>query len=528
MITKFYPFKIKLKSPVIITTPRGDPNSANCLPYVTGSSIRGALAELFIDNKELFYKIILSGKINFLNCYPYENNARVLPLPASLRKKEEEADNKLISPIDLLGYSCEGNNWPEEQLKELDFHFLTLTRADKYGVKVKTSYNIHHQTNRERGRPIPGEGVIFSYESIDAGQEFAGMLLIRGNDEDHKLLEIIKQEVKNKIKNQLIIGRSKNAQYGGVGEIEWLDSHIREREIELDLFDLNEGEDFIALLTSDYIGRNIDTGHQDPLWIEKELAKKFGDNKIKVVRKRWKFGIAGGFNRKWGLPIPQSITLKAGSVLLLKALKPIKKDELLYIEQQGLGERKIDGFGRIVFLKPKEFNIRSELPHKEPEKQKIPIPETIDKMQERILKEMINRKIKGKAFELGHKVQNIPPSSLLGRLSSYLRGGQESISRLDEFLKALDETNKPAEEKLKKCRLGNENLYRWLKNQINTTKAPEFLYDLCQKYYIKDEEHAKKILNSPEIIQYIKWKYIGEVLRVLSIKARTSSKEGEE
>jgi CRISPR-associated protein Csx10 len=58
--------------------------------------------------------------------------------------------------------------------------------------------------------------------------------------------------------------------------------------------------------------------------------------------------IVGGFNRKWGLPLPQTPALKAGSVFVFRKAD-VDLKQLQKLEEQGIGERRIEGFGRIVF-----------------------------------------------------------------------------------------------------------------------------------------------------------------------------------
>ncbi len=56
----------------------------------------------------------------------------------------------------------------------------------------------------------------------------------------------------------------------------------------------------------------------------------------------------GGFNRKWGLPLPQALAVRMGSVLVFKdpGCDPTLLDDL---EVRGIGERRAEGFGRIAF-----------------------------------------------------------------------------------------------------------------------------------------------------------------------------------
>ena len=57
--------------------------------------------------------------------------------------------------------------------------------------------------------------------------------------------------------------------------------------------------------------------------------------------------MVGGFNRKWGLPLPQTPALKRGSVLKLEITNEVSEKTLWKLIDNGLGERRNEGFGRI-------------------------------------------------------------------------------------------------------------------------------------------------------------------------------------
>lgn len=57
--------------------------------------------------------------------------------------------------------------------------------------------------------------------------------------------------------------------------------------------------------------------------------------------------VVGGFNRKWGLPLPEARALRAGSVFLIPA-DVVDMEKLAGLVASGIGERRIDGFGRLA------------------------------------------------------------------------------------------------------------------------------------------------------------------------------------
>ncbi|WP_333333437.1 hypothetical protein [Microcoleus sp. LAD1_D3] len=64
----------------------------------------------------------------------------------------------------------------------------------------------------------------------------------------------------------------------------------------------------------------------------------------------------GGFNRKWGLPLPQVPALAAGTAIVFEGFE-IDEAQIQQLEYRGIGERREDGFGRVAvnWLKKEKF-----------------------------------------------------------------------------------------------------------------------------------------------------------------------------
>ncbi|MFN6067883.1 MAG: hypothetical protein ACK45T_12045, partial [Pseudanabaena sp.] len=68
----------------------------------------------------------------------------------------------------------------------------------------------------------------------------------------------------------------------------------------------------------------------------------------------------GGFNRKWGLPLPQMPALSMGSVFVFEGYS-LTEEQIKLLESQGIGERRVDGFGRVAvnWLSESDFQASS-------------------------------------------------------------------------------------------------------------------------------------------------------------------------
>ncbi len=307
---------------------------------------------------------------------------------------------------------------------------------------------------------------------------------------------------------------------------------------------LKAGTRFRAFLTSDYIGRDPKTGQIDPSWFTEEIHNHFGKNQVKVLWPRWAFRLVGGYNRAWGLQLPQVLALRAGSILVMEAQQTIPHADLLAIEQTGLGERRTEGFGRVLFLAEESHSVDlRSVASSFASVPSLPVPDLVNVMQRRILMDAIERQIAGAAADLARDATQIPSPSLLGRLRVPLRGNTpDPLGTLRQWLEGNDHQRlrRLAMKQLDACRIKSpvdgkarrEALSDWLR-QIIATDSVASLSELlnfprtAQKHYIESEDAAKKCLTEAETLLRTRVRLIDEVLALLARRKRLAAREGQ-
>ncbi|MFB3906031.1 MAG: hypothetical protein ACE15E_21515 [Acidobacteriota bacterium] len=367
MTVRYLPFTLSLRAPAILNVVGGDPNSAATLGYIPGGAIRGALAARLGDPdsrpeiRSLFDALVLDGSVRCLHAYPLDDGGRrTLPASTSLRSSKE-ADRHL----DLAAFEGQDQaSWPEESLSALPWQYVSLTSAQRVRVNPEIGSRIHHQRDRQRGRAwtekrdgreLP-HGAIFTYEYLQHGQTFGGLIQVHGTDESECGYRI--EQIQRILTGPIRLGRSRRAGYGGEAEVVW--GPVQNREVSgegLISTDLCAGALFRVLLTSDCIARDPRTGQMDPASLPELMLSGFG-GRVTLRRIRWAFNLVGGFNQRWRLELPQARSVAAGSVLLLQSEDKIPIDYLLALEHQGIGERRTEGFGRFTFLNPPVQEVR--------------------------------------------------------------------------------------------------------------------------------------------------------------------------
>lgn len=360
-------FLLHAKQPILATSLQGNPNSDVSFDYILGGMIRGALigryinsaqnniqktddildSESFPEIKRLFFD---ASKTRYLNAYPVsDKKQRVLPVPLSLYKNKgdefSEEESKDVYDFSKISVDDKGEYLPDDlSPKLLNDNFCTVDDEKIIIHRVKRRINIHNQRDRKRGKGTDSNGAVFSYDAIDAEQTFQGVILC-DSEEDKAIIESLLQP------QDIWLGGSQSAGYGHT-IIELIPSSDNWSEVSIDLVSRLQNKEFLTItLLSDTILRDncgqytalpevLSQNISRYLKLEKEL--EFQDTRIYANSI-----VVGGFNRKWGLPLPQTPALEAGSVFVFKKCD-VDLQRLQELEKQGIGERRNEGFGRVV------------------------------------------------------------------------------------------------------------------------------------------------------------------------------------
>jgi CRISPR-associated protein Csx10 len=521
MSLRYLPFTLILRSPAVLTALGGDPNSARTLPYIRGSALRGALARALGDpgsdgeRWSQFRTLVLDGTVRFLNAYPRAAGRRALPAPVSWRMDKTAPPDPTgeLTVVDLAAFTGEPTDerfdWPTEQLSEVADPFATLGAAQPLRVRPTLGSRVHHQRDRKRGRAWKEEqdgrevphGALFAFEFIEPGQEFEGLVQLRGGDEG--TCKTLAETVKKAFGNQILFGRSRRGGYGGHATIQW--GELRDREVTgqgvIDR-DLDRGAEFAALLAAPYVGRDPVTGQLDPSRLVSELEEALGGG-AEIVARRWTFERVGGFNRKWRLETPQALGCAAGSMLVFRARDRIPVAQLREVEDAGLGERRVEGFGRVVFFdRPRKRRVLRVSPSTETPAPMGEAPELVRFAEERILDAAVARTIEEEAARLARDAKSTPTPALFGRLRNALRASPEAalqtlVTWLGPEAPGDGRLRRPAMDQLDRCRLSNERrLAGWLltmaRGEDDAILENLLRFDmLVQRYHVISEDSAR-------------------------------------
>lgn len=345
-------YRVTLIEPTILTAIDGEPNSSVSYDFIPGAVMRGFfisemlrqfnLRELNLKD-DLTKRLFFSSQTRYLNAYPVINSRRGLPVPASWRKRKYMADgetkeNYTIRDETFTPHKPNSADPQKSGQKDTDKWssvegFVAYDSADRVRIyKPDRVLNVHIQ----RARRNSNEQQVYRYDALAPQQTFEGMVLC-DIDDDTNLLEGFLNS-----RREVYLGGARSAGYG-LAQIE--DFAISDTWLEVEP---RFGETVVLTLLSDVILRDVYGQYAATL-----DALQLALNRAGMTFEYGEFitlqtTLIGGFNRKWGLPLPQTPALKRGSVLTLLDVR-YDEERLWQLLWTGMGERTNEGFGQLAF-----------------------------------------------------------------------------------------------------------------------------------------------------------------------------------
>ena len=463
-------FKLILQEPVLVTAPGGDPNTDESQSYIPGSAIRGALVGSYLQNKSkgsLFTHLFLDGSTHFLNAYPEKDAKRMLPTPEHWKREKDPVRMGSDSDQDWDEKKRRVHDLTQKKVKattNVGGPFMVVVGNEVFTKRPPNEVAVHNARNREMGRAIPDDdtnrSALFRYHALAADQTFIGRIVVK---------DTLAKEIKSLLSGKILLGGSHTAGYG-LTEIEICDPS--DRELILPVTAVAQNEPFFVYLTSDAILRDPETG-QTGAYLLEALADKL-KGKVKLIESHGRFGWVGGFNNYWGLPLPQTWAMLKGTVWLVTCDQPITVKQIEDIEKMGIGDRRAEGYGRLLLIPQTQWVADRFVPH--PPKR---IPQTqnfdeIDGTALKLLNEMNTRLVQQEVDRhLAVAVQEIQTGRLqlsnsqLSRIRLKVRQNRKDLNPFAIYLKGTKD-RKSADDQFRKSRLTVKrqtlNFREWLIN----------------------------------------------------------------
>ena len=330
--------QIETQSPLIIHA-RTLGNLVSTLDYIPGTALLPIVAKQ-LGSIVNVGQAIANNQLIVTNATREVEEQAGRPMPFALFQEKQNRQNI----YNRLGESnTEDDQTPNRpQLKGLRAGYVG---QNAYSVG-STGVTTHNTVEDKTQRPNETVGGVYSYEAISPQTKFRSKIHIQS--------PLISQADAAKCLGELAtvnqqIGRSKKDDYGLV-KITIVDP-ISKTEIPI-----ASNKELRVWLLSDVLIRNSRLRPStNPADLITELGAKLGvelklqpDSMSSVTRSKR----TDSWQTRWGLPRPSLVGLSAGSCFLVTADREISGETLAKLERTGIGERTVEGYGRLCFNDP--------------------------------------------------------------------------------------------------------------------------------------------------------------------------------
>lgn len=354
---------LRLDEPVLIAERAPAGNQFETRPFIPGTSILGALANLAAARADLsnpqhyrdFVCLFRRGGVFFSPLYPAHEYRNFLyptiPAPLGLLTCavvpfEGSSSGHGVYRAGTHDTCPKCNN----RLEPVS-GFVVLKEREPYTLRPERSSELHIQIDEQTGRVRSGQ--LYGYTVLSAGQYFIGELLCADEASWERLQEMTNIAEKSPLTWR--IGKARRRGYGQVTA--WLERCDASPSpwvlLPLDMRVTDPTREMSLTLLTDTImadpwGRQA-TGFERE-WLEPAL----GLGPLEILDAYARTRVVDSFNATLGLPRWRDTALIAGSVVWFRLLAPPDDwlERMRRLETDGIGLRRNEGFGRVAFNHP--------------------------------------------------------------------------------------------------------------------------------------------------------------------------------
>ncbi len=379
---------LRLSSPLALHRSRSAVQYVETLDYIPGSSLRGALAQKYLAENgqpdETFKSLFLSGKVQYTDLWPATEDRPTVLIPATARSCKRYHLNHPESFCDILldafGIDDGTLTCPNPSCKEHlgpvsgYLHDLSTERiVPRSRLKISTAIS--------RGTGTVARKMLFTQHTLIGWHSIAGTVSPKLGFSFQGSIRLIDPSLQGELEKQLPIGTNFSIGAGrsrGLGEVVVQDRKRASNGTTLEerWHKFNE--------SAHAAGGDRDSAYFS-LTLLSHLALR--DNALRPVLGAIKPNNLGlpngvemacyastrepvvfldkvvvqGWNAAQGLPKSDTVALSRGSVLLFRCDPALQKpvlSRLAQIEDEGFGERRDEGFGRIAACYPVHYVFR--------------------------------------------------------------------------------------------------------------------------------------------------------------------------
>ena len=348
-------YRIRTDSPVLATDmARSWGNSWETLHCIPGAAIRGALIRRWIEahpdeaerEAEGFLRELLADGIRFSDVFPTQKKPKkqdrqteyYVPLPSPIGFYEDKAKTRFQSILQTgeIDSDCKAAKLG---------HFCALENVKANGKnagrilfwKVSTDNTLRILRSKKEN----DNKQVFETRYLDAGQEFSGSILL-----DNPALA---GQISALFPKTIWLGADR---CGGFGKCTVTDMKFVEKPEILTRYGIKEQEEVTKTLYLYLLSpASMLNERREPCGLdEKALAEKLGVDSVQIIYSGASVSDYSGYNSTWECRVPAMRMYDRGSIFKLRCVSVPKLECLHALEWSGVGVRRAEGYGQILFL----------------------------------------------------------------------------------------------------------------------------------------------------------------------------------
>ena len=306
------------------------------LRYIPGTTIRGLVVNTLAKRAdfEQIKKNLFTEKVRFLNAYITAGDKELFPSPKGFYEdKTTTVGKKKLENVVVNGELTSGN----KRASLGRFCYLDGDCIHYYSVDTGSDMKLRMNLNAGEKQNV------YRNEYITANHVFTGYIAVEE--------EALKDDIKKAFSDIVILGNGRSA---GLGKCQVVScEYVKEMPYKEYLPEKDlEGSCYMMLLSNttmrnaagEICGLDFEK-LQELMGVELEPEATLCSTSTVEVK---------GYNRIWGVKIPSVTMFEQGSVFHFKFKGTLTKEKITALCQNGIGIRKNEGFGRILFLKDYE------------------------------------------------------------------------------------------------------------------------------------------------------------------------------
>lgn len=322
-------YRFRLETPLRVTNLRSsDENSYATRQFVEGSMLRGYVCgRLSRENPEFFaaHKKELLSETLFLQALPVWKDHMGIPSVRGYYETKNDA-KKQITHILRCGK-------PPEKSKRASIGSVCSIDEDVlqyWSADIGSSQRISLQD--------PNETKMFQNDFLSAGQEFAGYIYAPDDE--------LRQVIADCLTGEFWLGAAQHSGFGKCRcmEIRYVDMpEYRRTAVTAQTM---QKELYLLLLSP----MALRSAEGEVCGINSEMLKNLLGVQIKHLECATALTERGGYNRTWGCALPSLPMYDSGSLFVITTEHTPEYQTLDNLMRRGIGLRRSEGFGQVLFL----------------------------------------------------------------------------------------------------------------------------------------------------------------------------------